>query len=94
MRFEWHENKATANLDKHRVSFNDAVLVFDDPLRLEFIDEKHSTPMETRYATIGLSKKGLLYVVFMDVTDDIIRIIHARIADPRMVKLYEERKRD
>ncbi|MEH1824058.1 MAG: BrnT family toxin [Nostoc sp.] len=32
MKFEWDENKATINLLKHQVSFEEAKTVFDDPL--------------------------------------------------------------
>ncbi len=30
--FEWDDNKAQANLSKHKVSFDEAQTVFDDPL--------------------------------------------------------------
>ena len=32
MRFEWDGSKAAANVKKHRVSFDEAVTVFYDPL--------------------------------------------------------------
>jgi len=34
IRFEWDAGKARANLRKHRVSFVDAMGVFDDPFAL------------------------------------------------------------
>jgi len=38
MRFEWDGSKAAANLKKHRVSFDEAVTVFYDPLAATFDD--------------------------------------------------------
>ena len=34
MSFEWDEDKAGANLEKHGVSFREAQTVFDDPLSM------------------------------------------------------------
>jgi uncharacterized protein len=34
MRFEWDEEKSRTNLAKHKVSFETAISVFDDPLAL------------------------------------------------------------
>jgi len=34
--FEWDEAKATANLAKHNVAFDEAKTVFDDPLYVDF----------------------------------------------------------
>jgi uncharacterized DUF497 family protein len=43
MRFEWDENKATGNLLKHGVSFEDATTVFGHPLSDTFDDPDHSS---------------------------------------------------
>jgi hypothetical protein len=40
--FEWDESKATCNLRKHGVSFDEAVTVFGDPLAVTFADADHS----------------------------------------------------
>ncbi len=50
----------------------------------------HCSENETRHYTIGLTYTGLLYVVFTIRDKETIRIIHARIADPAMVKYYEQ----
>jgi uncharacterized DUF497 family protein len=39
--FEWDNRKARTNLEKHRVSFVEAVSVFNDPLARIFADEDH-----------------------------------------------------
>lgn len=41
MWFEWDPAKATANRDKHDVSFEEAVIVFYDPLAATFDAEDH-----------------------------------------------------
>jgi len=38
MAFEWHENKAKINLEKHGVTFDEAKTVFDDSLACIFDD--------------------------------------------------------
>jgi hypothetical protein len=38
MRFEWDRTKATSNVRKHGVSFDEAVTVFYDPLAATFTD--------------------------------------------------------
>lgn len=43
MEFEWSVQKNTANKKKHGVSFENAVLVFGDPMRLDVLDVEHST---------------------------------------------------
>lgn len=42
MRFEWDGNKVAANVTKPRVSFDEAVTVFYDPLGATFGDPDHS----------------------------------------------------
>ena len=42
MTFEWDASRAAVNLRKHRVSFEDAVTVFLDPLAISFLDPDHS----------------------------------------------------
>jgi uncharacterized DUF497 family protein len=44
MKFEWDSPKAVANMKKHKISFELAITVFDDPNALIAPDEKHSTP--------------------------------------------------
>ena len=61
MRFEWDEDKALANANKHRVSFEEAQQVFNDPRAVPFEDLKHSAHDETRYVMIGMSSIGLLF---------------------------------
>jgi len=49
MRFEWDANKASVNFEKHKVTFGEAIEVFNDPNALEDYDAGHSTT-ETRFS--------------------------------------------
>jgi uncharacterized DUF497 family protein len=87
VRFEWDDEKAIANLEKHGVSFGEATEVFYDPNALEGFDAEHSTE-ENRFFIIGLSSRRLLYVVYAERADDMVRIISARRAMNREQELY------
>ncbi len=62
MQFEWDRKKAKKNLRKHKVSFDEAITVFYDPLSATFDDPDHSID-EERFITIGYSSRGRLLVV-------------------------------
>ncbi|HVF42222.1 MAG TPA: BrnT family toxin [Pyrinomonadaceae bacterium] len=87
MRFEWDDEKAVANLEKHGVSFGEATEVFYDPNALEGFDAEHSAE-ENRFFIIGLSSRRLLYVVYAERAGDTVRIISARRAVKREEELY------
>ena len=50
--FEWDNAKARQNLEKHRVSFEEATTVFRDPLSLTINDPAHSN-YEERFIVAG-----------------------------------------
>jgi len=54
MQFEWNPNKATSNLKKHGLLFNEASTIFSDLLFMTFPDPDHYYG-EKRYVIIGLS---------------------------------------
>lgn len=77
MKFEWDDEKNAINKEKHKISFETAAHVFDDPQYIEMFDFEHSTE-EDRYIAIG--KVGdVLFVVFTE-RRDAIRLISARLA--------------
>ena len=88
MRFEWDDEKAISNLEKHGVSFGEATEVFYDPNALEGYDTEHSTN-EDRFFIIGLSSRRLLYVVYAEREGDVVRIISARRAVRKEQEDYE-----
>ena len=88
MRFEWDEAKATSNLKKHRVSFDEAVTVFYDPLAASFADPDHSDD-ESRLVTVGYSAQGRLLVVCHVDRTGVARLINARHATRRERRRHE-----
>ena len=79
MNFEWDEKKNAVNKKKHKISFEAAIDVFDDPFRKDYYDESHSID-EARWITIGMAGK-ILYVVYTERDfGNTIRLISARIA--------------
>jgi uncharacterized DUF497 family protein len=87
--FEWNPEKATLNLEKHGVSFEEAQTVFDDDLFIVFADPDHSEG-ENRYLIMGESKQGRLLVVSYTERSRRARLISARKANRQERKAYEE----
>ncbi len=88
--FEWDAKKASINLCKHGVSFEEASTVFDDPLAAIFDDEEHSI-QETREIILGHSiKNRLLLVCFTERANNVIRIFSTRLPTKKEKKDYEE----
>ncbi len=89
MEFEWDESKATANLSKHGVSFDETKTVFDDPLYVDFYDPDHSYG-EYRYIILGESWQSRLLLVSYTERGNAIRLISAREVTRMERKVYEE----
>ena len=91
MNFVWDPKKSELNLKKHRVSFEEAITVFYDPLAQTAHDPDHSDN-EERFIIIGHShKENLLFVVHLyKESTETIRIISARKATKKEKKDFEE----
>ncbi len=89
--FEFDPAKAASNLEKHRVSFREAMTVFNNPLAETFPDDLHSEE-EDRSITIGLSSRQQLLFVVHGERNSRIRLIGARRANGTERKAYEELK--
>jgi len=89
LNFEWDEEKAKANLKKHRVSFDEATTVFIDPFSITIPDPDHSVD-EQRYIDLGSSDKCRVLVVVYTERGSNIHIISCRKAASSERKLYEE----
>jgi uncharacterized protein len=87
--FEWDESKATRNLRKHGVSFEEAASVFSDPLAYTFSDPDHSVG-EERLLTFGYSRSGQLLAVIHSERARAIRIISARNVTRHERGIYEQ----
>ena len=88
MLWTWDPNKNAENLRKHRISFETALQVFNDP---GFITRPDHYPFEERYQTIGnISNSVIILVYTWPQRDDPGRIISARKATRAERRIYEE----
>jgi uncharacterized DUF497 family protein len=90
--YRYDDIKAIANINKHGVSFDEAITVFDDFHALVFDDPDHST-FEERFIIVGLSRSGRnIFVSHCYTEEEIIRIISARKATKREETQYWSRR--
>ena len=93
MEFTWDESKAALNIQKHKVSFEEAKTVFDDVEALFMSDPDHSET-EERFILLGMSLSLRILIVchcYRD-NDNVIRIISARKATKNEANTYFRRK--
>jgi uncharacterized protein len=92
MRFEWDGIKNRRNLKKHKISFDSAKLVFDDPRALS--DLEREVDGEDRWQTLGTISGSVIVMVAYtyreEGDDEVIRIISARKASPSERRAYEK----
>lgn len=91
----WDAAKAATNLRKHRVRFELATTVLDDPLAMTRYDDEHSE-REERWVTLGRAGNGALLVVVhtfeeLNPNEARVRLISARQATPHERRQYENR---
>ncbi|KPK96130.1 hypothetical protein AMJ80_01650 [bacterium SM23_31] len=89
IRFEWDPQKERVNVNKHGISFDEALTVFTDPSARIFDDEEHSTT-EQREIIIENSIKQRLFLVCFTARGASIRIFSARKATKKERKDYKE----
>ena len=87
--FVWDKEKADQNKQKHKVSFETAVYVFQDPYLYEMFGENHSDS-EERFNYIGSVMGQLILFVVTTDRDNKIRIISARKATSKERSKYYE----
>jgi uncharacterized protein len=92
MRFEWDAVKSHRNLAKHRISFETASLVFEDPRML--VQEDRIVDDEERWQALGLIGSAVIVLVVhthrQEGEEEVVRIISARKATAAERKAYEE----
>jgi len=91
--FSWDEAKNASNQHKHGISFEAAVLVFDDPLHISRQDRFENGEM--RWQSLGMAGGVVLLLVAHTWREneggpEHIRIISARRANQQERKFYEE----
>jgi uncharacterized DUF497 family protein len=92
MSFEWDEAKNVSNQKKHKISFEIAKLVFEDPYHMSCQDRHEDS--EERWQTIG-NINGIAVVLVAHTVrslngDEVIRIISARRATKTERRYYEQ----
>jgi uncharacterized DUF497 family protein len=92
MRFLWDERKNRRNRAKHKISFETAVSVFDDPYAISIQDR--FVRGEERWQTLGLIEGTVVvlvaHLVEPEWDEEIVRIISARKATPREREIYAQ----
>ena len=92
--FEWDPGKAEWNQRKHGLAFEEARELFLGPADyLEVYDRDHSLD-EDRYLAIGPIRRGVICVVYVDRTDERIRLISARFATRSERRLFAQYMKD
>ena len=86
--FEWDEGKNKLNQKLHGIAFEDAKYVFDDPNKIILSDLYHSEK-EERWLAIGIVSH-LLFVVFTERSENVIRIISARVGTSAEKRFYND----
>jgi uncharacterized DUF497 family protein len=89
IKFEWSTLKATSNVKKHGVTFEEMQSVFYDDFAIQFFDPENSE-LEDRFLLLGRSNQSrLLLICHCEIeSNDLVRIISARKATATERKLY------
>ena len=92
MQFTWDDRKNRANQRKHGISFETAILVFDDPYQIS--TQEREVESELRWQTIGAVKGIQILLVAHALSEsgdeEVIRIISARKATPHERSIYAQ----
>ena len=86
--FEWNSAKATTNVRKHGVSFEEATTIFSDPCYLLQAD----AAAPDRFVAIGVSGMLRILVVVHVERGPRLRVISARRATRPEATIYEARR--
>jgi len=94
MKFDWDEVKSRRNLAKHKISFEVAQSIFEDPNLVSLLDRV--VDGEERWNSLGLLEGAAVVLVVHTYCDraggeEVIRIISARKATPTERRNYETR---
>jgi len=90
MEYEWDDRKNQQNQVKHGVDFYDAVHIFGDNDRIEWLDNRKDY-REKRYRTVGMVLGVLLAVVYTPRSSR-YRLISARRASKHERETYYHQK--
>ncbi len=91
MEFEWDEAKNIANIAKHGIGFERAMLIFED-VYIWQVDDRFEYD-EQRYIATGLLEQAVVFVIVYAIRSNRIRIISARPASRKERQRYAEKIR-
>ena len=92
-RFVWDTHKNELNKINHKISFELAVRIFNDPRMIIQYDEKNSTDEEERWKCVGRDvQNGQFRTLTVSMTErgNLKRIFSARKANATEIKDYEQ----
>ncbi|MFY8105460.1 MAG: BrnT family toxin [Elstera sp.] len=84
--FQWDEVKNERNIEKHFIDFDTAIDIFLNPILLK--KDTRRDYGEDRFLALGIARGVVLYVVFADRPDGVIRIISAWKGGSRAERIY------
>jgi uncharacterized DUF497 family protein len=88
--FDWLPKKAAINIANHKLAFDVAIQVFDDP-KVAIVPTIREQDGEDRYKAIG-EIEGRLFVVVFTMRGEITWVISARRTNRSEDKRYAERR--
>ena len=88
VKFEWDPQKNRTNRLKHKIDFESAKSLWEDPDRIEILAPY---PLENRCILIGRIGKELWSAVYT-LRGEVVRIISVRRSKKQEMKLYEQEK--
>src|SRR5690349_5541987 len=80
VRVEWDPEKDHANRIKHGLGFDEVRPLFESETDYLMIYDKEHSEEEDRFLAVGPIAKGVVTVAYTEPTDDVVRIISARMA--------------
>jgi uncharacterized DUF497 family protein len=86
MRYSWDDEKNRSNLQRHGITFEDAIRIFEGPT-VEKVDDRFDYG-DIRVYAIGLVNGLEITVIYTDRSNDERRIISAWRAEPHERRYY------
>jgi len=91
VRIEWDPEKDRSNRAKHGLGFDEARSLLEGEDNYLLIHDAEHSHDEDRFVAVGPIPRGVIVVVFAGGSDDVVRIISARMATRRERALCRKR---
>ena len=89
--FDWDSGNTTKNLEKHKISCEEAESVFEQAEAIRVLGEQVTPKVnEPRYGILGLTRELKLVFICFTMRGNGIRIIHIRKMNKKERKFYGE----